>query len=127
MYMHVCTGEQILNETDYCQPDYSHAHETLIKCCEHLNHALSQDPLAVANALFEVGLIPRVTLRETAELNETKSEKGSRLYGEVLDVVQHTPKRYDDLLHILKRNRLLYGACLDKMHMYMQLQTHSTS
>ncbi len=94
----------------------------MVKCSVSLNHAMSQEPLALAAALFRTGLISKAVFDETGELNETKNEKGSRLYRTVLEVVQNFPTRFAEFVEALRSNTILYSDVLEKLDkMFEQL------
>ncbi len=87
----------------------------MVRCSVSLNHAMSKEPLSLAAALFRVGLISQTTLDETAELNETKRDKGGRLYRAVLDVVHNFPLRFSDFVEALRGDRILYSDVLEEV------------
>ena len=76
---------------------------------------MSKEPLSLAAALFRCGLISLSTLNETAELNETKRNKGSRLYRAVLDVIHNFPSRFFDFVQALRGDRILYSDVLEEL------------
>ena len=100
----------------YFQPDCSNAYNTMVRCANKLSLAMSQDPLSLATELFQVGFISQAGLCETAELNETALEKGSRLYRAVLSVVKNNPMRYSDIVDILNRNTILYDDIIAELY-----------
>ena len=116
--MYACTSflsgltNELNNDIDYSQTDCSNAYNTMVRCSVSLNHAMSKDPRALAQALHSAGFISQATLDETNELNETKSAKGSRLYSAVLGRVRSFPKKFADFIDILRRDRLQYGEVL---------------
>ncbi len=87
----------------------------MVTCSVSLNHALSQEPLALAAALFRTGLISQAVFDETGELNETKNEKGSRLYRTVLATVQNYPTRFAEFVQVLRSNKILYSDVLGEL------------
>ncbi|XP_064400489.1 uncharacterized protein LOC135346702 isoform X2 [Halichondria panicea] len=102
-------------EIDYSQTDCSNAYTTMVKCSVSLNYAMSKEPLSLAAALFRCGLISQSTLNETAELNETKRNKGSRLYRAVLDDIHNFPSRFSDFVQALRGDRILYSDVLEEL------------
>ncbi len=92
--------------------DCSNACNTMVRCSVNLNHALSQDPKTLAIALHAEGIISKSTLDETMELNETKSNKGSRLYSAVLRKVMSSLENFAIFVQVLRLNRTLYNDIL---------------
>ena len=103
------------DDIDYSQCDCSDAYKTMVRCSVILNHAMSQQPKALATALHAEGFISQSTLDETMELNETKSNKGSRLYSAVLGRVKSFPKKFVSFVLILRRDRVLYNDVLKEI------------
>ena len=105
-------ANKIKHETDYSQTDCSNAYSTMVRCSVSLNHAMSKDPKALALALFSAGFISQATLDEINELNETRSDKGRRLYSAVLGRVRSFPMKFVDFINILRQDRSQYGDVL---------------
>ena len=106
---------ELNNDFDYSETGCSNAYNTMVRCSVSLNRAMSEDPKALAQALYSAGFISQATLEETNELNETKSSKGSRLYGAVLGRVRNFPKKFADFIVILRQKRELYGDMLSEI------------
>ncbi|XP_064390262.1 uncharacterized protein LOC135338145 isoform X2 [Halichondria panicea] len=103
---------ELNNDYDYSQCDCSNAYNTMVRCSVKLNHAMSKDPKALAQALYGEGFISQATMDETSELNETRNSKGSRLYSAVLGRVRSFPRKFADFVQILRRDRILYSDVL---------------
>ena len=72
---------------------------------------MSRDPRSLAIALFQAGIISQATLDKTLELDETKSDKGKRLYSAVL----RSYNKYVNFIDILSDNTSLYGDVLTEL------------
>ncbi len=106
---------EVHNDIDYSQCDCSNAYNTMVTCGIKLNHALSQETITLAIALHAEGFISQSTLDETMELNETNSNKGSRLYNAVLKKVENYPEKFANFVGILRCNRVLYNDVLNEL------------
>ncbi len=101
---------------DYSQCDCC-AHHTMVKCCEKLSSAMSQDPKALADALRSEGFISQSTLDETNQRqDETKMDKGRRLYRAVSGKVQHYPKKHFPVFIEILRKEEIYIDILNEIY-----------
>ncbi len=103
-----------INDIDYSIIDCSFAYKLMVKCSVELNHAMSIDPKGLAMSLLDAAFIAQASVDQTLELNETKTEKGSRLYSAVLSRVKVSPGKLATFVSILRTDRI-YDDVLSKI------------
>ncbi len=80
-------------------------YEAMVDCGQEIVRSLSTDPTGFAVSFLSKRLVSPTMLRETNELNETKTKKASRLYTEVLEKVEQYPEKYNEFVDTLKEKK----------------------
>ena len=94
----------------------SNAYNTMIRCCEGLISAMAQEPKTFVLVLFRKGLVSQNILEQTLELvNETSTEKGTRLYLAVLHKVKAQPTQFADLVDCFSCSGIQYDSILTEL------------
>ncbi len=83
----------------------------MVDCAPEIVNFLSTDPTGLAISLFSKRLIYFPVLSEINELNETKAKKASRLYTEMLKIVEQRPEKYSHFVDTLEDQK----QCEDKL------------
>ncbi len=80
-------------------------YEAMVDCGQEIVRSLSTDPTGFTVSFVSKRLVSPTMLRETNELNETKTKKASRLYTEVLEKVEQYPEKYNEFVDTLKEKK----------------------
>ena len=74
---------------------------SLLKCKAELTSEISADPLSVAAALVDKGLIPKSLHRSVESQTEDDEMKASELVSKVMNKIRTYPARFSDFLDVL--------------------------
>lgn len=86
--------------------DIQAAHTSLIKCRVKLVTDIAHDPHAMADYLFEIGVIAPSVKKEVCQIPEITDAKARRLVDALEDKVKSYPEYFHQFLAILQKKRV---------------------